>query len=229
MAFGVPGNRIRELHMRTILFAAAALTASIAAPAQAATVVDAIGDFLPTYTAGPRLADLDVASFSVNYSNAGQFFTLGAVLAGDIDPTTAGIYVIGVNTGTGTIRPFASIGQGNVIFNQAIVLRKDGTGSIGATALDPNLINIAGNIITARIALSLLPSTGFAAEQYGFNLWPRIGTGNNNQITDFSPENATLAAGAVPEPATWATMLLGMAVAGSILRRRARRTTVRYA
>lgn len=206
--------------MRAILLAAATLAAAAVQPAQAATVFDATGDFLPTYTAGPRLADLDVTSFSVNYDSVGQFFTLGASLAGAIDPTTAGIYVIGVNTGAGAIRPFASLGQGNVIFDQAIVLRKDGTGSIGTTVLNPATINIAGNLITARIALSLLPGTGFQPQQYGFNLWPRIGTGNNNQITDFSPENATLAVAPVPEPATWLTLLLGFAVTGYVLRRR---------
>lgn len=209
--------------MRAFLFAAAALATAAAQPATASTVVDATGDFLPTYTAGPKLADLDVTSFSVNYDSVGQFFTLGASLAGAIDPTTAGIYVVGVNTGTGAIRPFAALGQANVIFDQAITLRKDGTGSIGATVLDPATINIAGNLITARIALALLPSTGFRPEQYGFNLWPRIGTGNNNQITDFAPENATLAAAAVPEPATWGLLLVGFAAVGGAMRRRSGR------
>lgn len=208
--------------MRAYLLSAVALAAAATQPASAATVVDATGDFLPTYTAGPKLADLDVTSFSVNYNSVSQFFTIGASLAGAIDPSTAGIYVFGVNTGAGAIRPFASLGQGNVIFDQAITLRKDGTGTIGATALDPASINIAGNLITARIALSLLPSTGFRPEQYGFNLWPRIGTGNNNQITDFSPEDATLAVAPVPEPATWAMLLVGFAVAGATLRRRQR-------
>lgn len=188
------------------------------APAQAASVMDAVGDFLPTY-AGPRLADLDVTSFSVNFNAQSSIFTLGATFAGAIAPTTAGIYVFGVNTGTGLIRPFASIGQPNVIFNQAITIRKDGTGSIGAAALNPSDIIIAGNVLTFRVATSLLPSTGFQPEQYGFNLWPRVGTGNNNQISDFSPENATLAA-AVPEPASWALMIAGFGVVGASMRRR---------
>ena len=211
--------------MRHMLIAAAALVAAPQA-ASAATVMDATGDFLPSYTAGPRLADLDVTSFSVNYDAVGKFFTLGATFAGAIDAMTGGLYVIGVNTGTGTIRPFAAIGQENVIFNQAIVLRKDGTGSIGANALDPGAISIAGNIITARVGESLLPSTGFAAADYGFNLWPRIGLGSNDQITDFSPENANLSTRglqpAVPEPATWALMILGFGVVGAALRRRRR-------
>lgn len=193
-----------------------------ATPAEAATVTDATGDFLPTYV-GPLLADLDVTSFSVNYNAVSSVFTLGATFAGAIDPATVGFYVFGVNTGTGTNRPFGALGQGNVIFNQAIVIRKDGTGTIGATALSPSDIQIAGNILTFRIAASLMPSTGFAPEQYGFNLWPRIGTGNNNQITDFSPENATLAAVAVPEPASWLLLMAGFGLVGGMMRSRRRR------
>ena len=206
--------------MRLPLFAAmlSALLAFATTPASAATVTDAQGDFLPTYV-GPALADLDVTSFSINYDATRSVFTLGATFAGAIDPTSQGIYVFGANTGTGALRPFAALGQGNVIFDQAITIRKDGTGSIGATALNPSSIAISGDTLTAQIALSLLPSTGFAPEQYGFNLWPRIGTGNNNQITDFAPENATLAA-AVPEPATWTLFLIGFGAVGYGLRRR---------
>lgn len=197
-----------------------ATTILLASPASAATVVDPVGDFLPSYTAGPRLADLDVTSFSVNYNSVSQFFTLGATFAGEIDPQTAGLYVVGVDTGTGVARPFAAIGQPNVIFNQAIVIRKDGTGNIGSTVLDPSTISIAGNILTARIALSLLPSTGFSPTQYGFNLWPRLGLNNSSEITDFAPENANLSVSAVPEPATWAMMLLGFLGIGATVRQK---------
>jgi hypothetical protein len=186
-----------------------------AVPAHAATVVDATGDFLPTYV-GPHLADLDVTSFSVAYNSTSSIFTLGATFAGAIDPSTVGFYIVGVNTGTGTNRPFAALGQGNVIFNQAITIRKDGTGAIGAVNLNPADISIAGNILTFKIAASLMPSTGFTPENYGFNLWPRIGTGNNNQITDFAPENATLAA--APEPASWALLIIGFGAMGGMMR-----------
>ena len=207
--------------MRALLTATAFAAALIGQPASAATVFDAVGDYLPTYTAGPRLADLDVTSFSVDYNSTGQFFTLGASFAGAIGAiSSTGIYVIGVNTGAGALRPFASLGQENVIFDRAITIRKDGTGAVNGAALNPADITIVGNILTARVALSFLPTTGFNPEQYGFNLWPRIGTGNNNQITDFSPENATLAVTPVPEPATWAMLLVGFLGIGAVARRR---------
>lgn len=217
------------MHIKAIIAGMLAPTIALSSPASAATVVDPVGDFLPTYTAGPALADLDVTSFSINYNSMLQFFTLGATFAGEINPQTAGLYVVGVNTGTGVLRPFAALGQPNVIFNQAIVIQKDGTGRIGTSVLDPAGISIAGNILTARIPLSLLPSTGYSPTQYGFNLWPRVGLGNANQITDFAPENANISISAVPEPATWGMMLMGLGLAGMRLRSRPNKVAVRIA
>lgn len=206
--------------MRKLKFVAPAVCLLLPlSPAMAVTATDTIGDFLPSYT-GPQLADLDVRSFSVTYNSASQIFTLSASMAGNIVPGSAGFYVIGANTGTGTLAPFAGIGQPNVIFNQAITVRKDGTGSIGATVLDP-FITISGDTVSVNVALSLLPSTGFTPEQYGFNIWPRTGNGNA-LISDFAPENATLAAG-VPEAATWAMMIAGFTVVGAGMRQSRRR------
>lgn len=204
--------------MRKMLMAAGAIAMLSCGAARASTVVDPVGDFLPSFI-GPHDADLDVTLFSVDYDPVGTAFHLSARLAGAIDPSKAGLYVIGVNTGTGTIRPFASIGEGNVIFNQAIVIRKTGIGAVSGHALSAT---IAGDRFSVIVPLAFLPSTGFAPKNYGFNLWPRNGTGSNSQISDFAPENRTLAS--VPEPATWAMMLAGFGLAGGALRlRRMRR------
>jgi hypothetical protein len=183
--------------------------------AHAASVSDAINDFLPSYT-GTHQADLDVKNFSVSYNSDTSLFTIGAQMAGAIDPTLPGFYVVGVNTGTGALAPFGPLGEPNVIFNQAITINKDGTGKLGATVLDPSAISISGDSFSFKIALSLLPSTGFSPTNYGFNLWPRFGSGTQ-PISDFAPDNATLAASA-PEAATWAMMLVGMAAVGSAMR-----------
>lgn len=206
--------------MRNLKFVAPAVCLLLPlSPAMAVTATDAIGDFLPSYT-GPQLADLDVRSFSVTYNSASQIFTLSASMDGNIVPGSAGFYVIGANTGTGILAPFAGIGQPNVIFNQAITVRKDGTGNIGANVLDP-FITISGDTFSVNVALSLLPSTGFTPEKYGFNIWPRTGNGNA-LISDFAPENATLAAG-VPEAATWAMMIAGFTFVGAGMRQSRRR------
>lgn len=192
-------------------------------PASAATVVDAVGDFLPSYT-GPRDADLDVISFSVNYNAVTRIFTLGAAFAGDIQRTRpGGSYIIGVNTGSGPLAPFASIGQGNVRFNQALTILRDGTGTLGMTVLDTRDIDIDNNQLVIRISSDLLPSTGLAPQFYGWNIWPRGGTGLAG-ITDFAPENALLAASPAPEPGTWLMMITGFGLVGTAMRKRRRLT-----
>jgi hypothetical protein len=85
------------------------------------------------------------------------------------------------------------------------------------------------------VPVSLLPSTGFAPQNYGFNIWPREGAvvTNNSQITDFAPNNALLAVTGVftpvPEPASWLMMILGFGVIGGVLRFRRDRRTGRIA
>ena len=199
----------------SLLVAAAALALAFGTSAHAAnTAVDPVGDLLSTYTGPPDL-DLDVATFSVDYDTVGAAFHLGATLAGNIDATRPGLYVIGVNTGTGIVRPFANVGAPNVIFNQAFVVRKDGTTTLaGVNAL------ISGNSFSLIVPLaSITASTGFDPAHYGFNLWPRIALGGTNaQIADFAPDNSTIAS--VPEPGAWALMIAGFGMVGGLLRRR---------
>ena len=202
--------------MRNLLLAAGAVLALAAGPAHAVAVTDPVGDFLPSFIGDPTLdTDLDVTAFSVTYDPNALMFNFSATLAGDIDPSRPGLYVIGANTGTGTIRPFADIGAPNVIFNQAIVVRKTGVAGVGA---NPLTATIAGNSFSLVVPLALLPNTRFSPYNYGFNIWPRVATGNNNQISDFAPNNATVAP--APEPATWALMIIGFGLVGTALRRR---------
>ena len=218
--------------MRNIFVAPlAALALTIGAgTAQAVTVSDPTGDFLPSF-AGPNDADLDVTSFSVTYNAQSQVFTLGAVFAGVIDPNKAGRYVFGVNTGKGALAPFAAIGQALVTFDQVVVINKNGTGTVGAIALPINDIVIIGNQLIAKVALNLLPPTTafFAPENYGWNLWPRNAVAGNAGISDFAPNNAILQISAIPEPGTWMMAIAGLGVAGISLRRRQRRAVVAIA
>ena len=211
-----------RIMMKSVLSVTAML--AVTGTAQAVTVIDPVGDFLPTFV-GPNDADLDVTSFSVVFNSATNIFTLGAVFAGVINPANAGRYVFGVNTGTGT-NNFAAIGQPNVTFNQAVVINKDGTGNVGATVLPVSDITVVGNLITARVALALFPSTGFTPLQYGWNLWPRNGVAGNTGISDFAPNNALLAISPVPEPATWGMIVVGFGAVSVGLRHRRRRSAV---
>jgi hypothetical protein len=75
------------------------------------------------------------------------------------------------------------------------------------------------------ISGSLLPSTGFANKlDYTWNLWPRDGglAAGFTQIADFAPDNANFTTSPVPEPATTAMLLAGMAAIGGLQLRRRR-------
>ena len=198
--------------MRKFSLAAALLTLVVGTPAVASVDIDPEGDFLGSFTGTPT-GDLDVTRFSVVFSSTSDAFLLEATFAGAIDPSTPGFYVIGVDTGAGAIAPFGGIGQPNVTFDQVIVVREDGTTNLGAI-----MAVIAGDMFSLTVPWELLPTTGAAPGDYGFNIWPREGltvTGND-QISDFAPDNALLRS--VPEPATWLMMLLGFGLAGAALR-----------
>jgi hypothetical protein len=200
--------------MRKLLLACAASVAFAAAGAHANTVTDATGDWAVGYT-GPFEADLDVTSFSASFNPSQNAFDLAGTFAGAIDPSLGGTYVIGANTGSGALHPFAAQGAPNVVFNQVIIVQKTGAAMLGANALTAQ---ISGNRFGLVVPLADLPSTGFTNPfDYQFALWPRNGL---NQITDFAPNNSDLVA--VPEPAAWALMVAGVGMLGAALRRRRR-------
>ena len=196
----------------------------ISTPAAATVVTDPVGDFIPSF-AGPNDPDLDVTGFSVAFDPATEIFTIAGSLAGAIDPENDYYYVIGVNTGAGAIAPFGSIGQGNVIFDQVVIVGGEGEAFIGGTDLT---FNIMGADFDVLVPLSLLPSTGRDPLEYAFNLWPRTQIDNPADLTaisDFAPDNSEIHPTAVPEPATWLAMLLGFGLVGTALRFRRERTS----
>jgi hypothetical protein len=96
----------------------------------------------------------------------------------------------------------------------------------------PTLTNIvggtlvSGNSLSGSVPLNLLSSTGFNPADYTFSLWSRVRVnpavdGANSEVADLLAGSGMLRA--VPEPQSWAMMLIGFASIGSAMRfRRAR-------
>lgn len=193
----------------------------MAGPAHALdSITDRIGDFLPSFAGSISSGDLDVIAATVTYDPGSNLFTFSSTQNGAVGSTPGGFYVWGVNRGAGTAG-FGAQGLTGVLFDRVVLLRPDGTGSIGGTALPPGSVTVSGNVITGVVSGALLPSTGFAPANYTFNVWPRDGAFSGfAAISDFAPDNANFTATVVPEPAS--LLLMGLGVAGLMLRRRAR-------
>ena len=222
------------------LLTGAALSAALcASAAHATTVHDDAHDRLPTFVANTATTDnfddLDVVSASATFDD--QNLYLSATMAGAIGSTVDGFYVWGLDTGSGI--PFfqnlhnsdplhqPDIGNG-VIFDTFIILNPNGTGSVhyfsGAptNTLSASAIGIDGDVLSAAIPLSMLHLTnGFGVGDIGANIWPRITGFDNTHVSDFAPNDRNFqASAAVPEPASWALMIMGFGGLGVALRRR---------
>lgn len=214
-------------HLYRFVAAGAAMAASTSA---SATVIDPAGDLLGTYT-GPQSGDMDILSGDVAFDGTSYFLT--STVNGDIGSTTGSIFVWGVNRGSGTPRltfGTPSVGAG-ILFDAVIVMFPDGTLRVVTIPLAGaptfNVIaggtDVAGDTMSATVSLALLGSMGFAPEDYMFSLWSRARVnpaldGTNAEIADFLP--GSMEARAVPEPATWLSMLLGFGLIGSVIRKR---------
>lgn len=108
----------RHLLLASLIASAFAFTG---AGAQAQSITDAVGDFLPTYT-GPQSGDVDVVSAFAGYNAGNDTFSFSGTFAGAVGTTAGAFYVLGLDRGVGTERFVTgspSVGQG-VKFDVAI-------------------------------------------------------------------------------------------------------------
>ena len=206
--------------MRKLLIAAVAVAALGAGAANATTFRDSTGDFLPTFV-GSHDADLDITSFAVDFDAAASVFDVAATFVGKIDTQKVGSYVLGIDTGAGA-KNFASINNPGVVFDQTASIQKSGAAQIGADTLDSSL-DADGHGFSFILPTRFLTSTGFSPQDFQFSLWSK----NASSIADFAPNNDTMRA--VPEPASWAMMILGFGMVGAMMRIRRRAGSVRLA
>jgi hypothetical protein len=166
-----------------------------------ALISDPVGDFLPGYT-GPHDPGLDVTAHEVVYLQDQARLVFYGRMDGPIAPTQAlgGLYIFGVDRGTGTPR-FAGrtpvIGP-NVLWDSVVRINPDGTGLFNnilagiSTPLSPGDVSINGNEFTASVPLSLMtPSAARPPEQWTYNLWPRNNPniGQTAVVSDLAPDD----------------------------------------
>lgn len=219
--------------MKSGLAAAAIfITFCLQATGGAVMTTDTANDFLPTFT-GQQNADLDVRSADVAFNPATSMFSFSATQAGQIGTTAGEEFVFGLNRGRGTQRfqnETPAIGAG-ISFDSVMILQPNGTGEIidlltgGTEPLPAGSVKVSGNTIEATsIPASLVPSEGFQPQNFTWNFWPRVGMGDNSQVTDFVPNasNAVVSTTEVVVPAPGALLLgaLGVCLAGWIRRRK---------
>src|SRR4051812_47416291 len=114
-------SKIEGAGRRSLLNAAAAALAcgmALAASAAQATVVfDPKGDILPTFVLGPDHPDLDVTKASATFNADRSKVVLSSTQAGRVGTTEKGIYVWGINRGSGidllNQEPFANANDPN--------------------------------------------------------------------------------------------------------------------
>lgn len=193
--------------------------AGVVAAANAYAVTDAPNDFLSVYT-GSHDAAFDVLSADVAYNAATNEFVFRTTTAGPISGVAGAAYVFGLDVGGSTNAPFASVGLPGVTFNSTVTLRADGTGSIGANAVNTHIV---GNQIFSTVSAALLPSKGLAFKDYTWTVWSidnRVqGLG---RLADFAPD-ANITVSAVPEADTYAMLMAGLGMLGVVARRRSRK------
>jgi hypothetical protein len=196
----------------------------------------------PDLNALSASATFDSSNAYLNATMAGAIGFTAANSGGD----QQGVYVWGVNRGKGTAvlngpnnlgtDTSTPVGGPDIKFDAFIVLQNlanghgDGfvaligdDGKVAGTpfGLDATNISYSGNTISLTVPLSDLPTNGFAIPDYGYNIWPRLnGLASNTLVASFLPGDHNFLGSAVPEPASWAMMIVGFGMLGSTLRRR---------
>jgi hypothetical protein len=173
-----------------------------------AWILDPVGDFLPGYT-GLHDPGLDVTAHRVLVTRTRVIFC--GKMAGPIAPTKdiGGLYIIGVDRGSGTPRfrgRLPEIGP-NVLWDSVVRVNPDGTALFNniltrvVTPLDPADVTIDGDEFSVSVPLSaMLPSASLPPEQWTYNLWPRNSAviGNNAAVPDLAPDDGNSPVRMVP-------------------------------
>jgi PEP-CTERM motif len=198
--------------MKSALVGALALATTLAAGAAFATTTTMSTGFLPTYI-GPQNGDVEIASASA--SVVGTNLVLSATAMAPIGTTTGEVnYIWGIDTDPAkATAPFSPEGFNKVVFNDVSVA------SVGAPG-----VTVSGDTITDTISIASLSNVVLSPGQFAISLWPDVGSpGVFAGFSEFVPGNGTFSA-SVPEPASWAIMLVGFGALGAVMRQARRKS-----
>lgn len=207
------------MFLKKILFTTVAALAVAAAPANASTYLFDVlysGNGVATLAPGSddplavTLAAGDTYTYNLRATGAGQWTTLASgtifpffALVGPFGSSTADFTLSLLNNG-GTVFSYSEVGAGTCCAH----LGTNTVSVTGGLTFDGfSLTSIINSTTASGPADSMLPFSGTPPEAY-------------------RPDLIAFAAGAVPEPATWAMMLMGFGVVGAGVRSR-RKPTVR--
>lgn len=196
--------------MRSLPILVLALTAAIASPASAAVV-------------GAENVSLSSSPTTFNFGAASFGFTYDAAAASSFDPTTYFVQTTGTGQ-TSAFGGFLGIPLAPSLFDQRGITID---GNLFPTyASFPTLSGIGASLVPGDLALRYAVGSDYF---YGYARLNGNGTLNlafensaNTAITAGAAITGPLAAAAVPEPATWALMLMGFGAIGVAMRRRER-------
>jgi hypothetical protein len=161
---------------------------------------EAAGTFYKDYT-GPQRPALSAIGADGALSIGAQTITVTAKMAGPVFAGGPNFYVWGWDRGGASTGAAPFPDEPNVKFNAVLVVTADPANGTTLTGIINLLDGSAPKAVTPVLAAadtiqvtfpaSMLPSTGFTAANYTWNLWPRNGLGGTPaaQIASFIPDN----------------------------------------
>ena len=161
---------------------------------------EAANTFYKDYT-GPQRPALSAIAADGSFSTGAQTITVTAKMAGPVFTGGPNFYVWGWDRGGASTGAAPFPDEPNVKFNAVLVVTADPANGTTLTGII-NLLDgsapkpvtpvlAAADTIQVSFPASMLPSTGFTAANYTWNLWPRNGLGGTPaaQIASFIPDN----------------------------------------
>jgi hypothetical protein len=233
------------MFMRKLLLASAAALLALSAPAHAVVDIDILGVFQrttlsPNTQSGQSVDNFPGAGSNIFINGAGATsngnFSYSAtsgsgLFAGNIPDGTPTLQASPFGNGDSDRRYLSASGGGGVVTLTSLTGPRNELGLLWGTVDDGDFRNriatSGGNVITGAMILAECAAEGFTCVDGQTNVFVKITGLNDFTFAKFSDAQANSfeyvpMAAAVPEPATWAMMILGFLGIGTLAMRKRR-------